>query len=78
MHLAEDIPASHVRTTDSDGVFEVKSQDSDGKWYKVSFGSEIQQPYCDCLSRKRNHFPSKHFFAIFKYYPAGTSYHSIL
>ena len=74
MHLAEDIPASHVRnvrTTDSDGVFEVKSQDSDGKWYKVSFGSEIQQqPYCDCLSWKRNHFPCKHFFAIFKYYPA--------
>ena len=32
------------------------SQESDGKWYKVSF-SEIQQPYCDCLSWKRNHFP---------------------
>ena len=70
MHLAENIPASHVRTTDSDGVLQVKSQDSDEKWYKVSFGSEIQQPFCDCLSWKRNHFPCKHFFAIFNYYPA--------
>ena len=70
IHLAEDTPPSHVRTTKSTGVFEVKSQDSDGGWYKVSFGNDTQPPSCECYSWKQNHFPCKHFFAIFEHFPA--------
>ena len=67
--LAEEIPASDVKTTGSNGKFRVKSQDADKRWYLVSFGNEIDKPSCECLSWLRNHFPCKHFFAIFRHFP---------
>ena len=67
--LAEEIPASRVKTTGSNGEFRVKSQDADKRWYLVSFGNDIDKPFCECLSWLRNHFPSKHFFAIFRHFP---------
>ena len=60
--LAEEIPASDVKTTGSNGEFRVKSQDADKRWYLISFGNEIDKPFCECLSWLCNHFPCKHFF----------------
>ena len=47
----------------------MKSQEACEKWYLVSFGNEVQQPSCQCFSCVRNHFPCKHFFAIFRHHP---------
>ena len=69
MTHAEDIPLSHIKTTQSDGVFKVKSQDDFQRWYLVQFENEHQQPSCECQFWVRNHLPCKHFFAIFRHYP---------
>ena len=69
MTHAEDIPPSHIKTTESDGVFKVKSQDDFQRWYLVQFENEDQQPSCECQFWVRNHLPCKHFFAIFRHYP---------
>ena len=69
IELAQDIPASHIKVTGTEGVFLVKSQEACEKWYLVSFGNEVQQPSCQCFSWVRNHFPCKHFFAIFRHHP---------
>ena len=69
IRLAEEIPASDVKTTGSSGEFRVKSKDADKCWYLVSFGNKIDKPFCECLSWLRNHFPCKHFFAIFSHFP---------
>ena len=69
MTHAEDIPPSHIKTTESDGVFKVKSQDDSQRWYLVQFENEDQQPSCECQFWVRNHLPCKHFFAIFRHYP---------
>ena len=69
IRLTEEIPASDVKTTGSSGEFRVKSQDADKCWYLVSFGNKIDKPFCECLSWLRNHFPCKHFFAIFSHFP---------
>lgn len=64
MTHAEDIPPSHIKTTESDGVFKVKSQDDFQR-----FENEDQQPSCECQFWVHNHLPCKHFFAIFRHYP---------
>ncbi|XP_020621753.1 uncharacterized protein LOC110059409 [Orbicella faveolata] len=69
MTHAEDIPPSLIITTESDGVFQVKSQDDFQRWYFVQFRNEDQQPSCECQFWVRNHLPCKQFCAIFRYYP---------
>ena len=69
MTHTEDIPPSHIKTTVSDGVFKVKSQDDFQRWYLVQFENEDQQPSCECQFWVRNHLPCKHFFAIVRHYP---------
>ena len=46
--------------------FEVRSEQNQGTWYKVDFGSSDRQPSCQCWSFRSSYLPCKHFFAIFR------------
>ena len=46
------------------GKFTVRSQTS-GKNYTLCFQNEDRLPTCECEDWKRNHWPCKHFMAVF-------------
>ena len=53
------------------GRFQVPSEmDSINKKYEVSFGNENVMPSCTCYDWQNSPYLCKHFFAIFKKFPA--------
>ena len=68
--LAMDIKKSSIKPSDTGGVFEVKSESSRRRWYRLQFGhKEGTSPSCECEAWQRRRLPCKHFFAIFKHFP---------
>ena len=68
--LAMDIKKSSIKPSDTGGVFEVKSESSSRRWYRLQFGhKEGTSPSCECEAWQRRRLPCKHFFAIFKHFP---------
>nr|XP_047145394.1 uncharacterized protein LOC105848782 isoform X2 [Hydra vulgaris] len=52
------------------GVFAVLSSTKPATKYFVSFGDEITMPKCTCLNWISTAYPCKHFFLVFRKYPA--------
>ena len=54
-----------------DGEFQIKSSRSlSFEAYTLSFGDEENMPCCSCNDWAKSAYPCKHFFAVFKTYPA--------
>ena len=62
MHSADYTDSSDVHEL-SPTEFEVKSEGSEIKWYRVN----LEEPTCECLSFKTKRLPCKHIFAVFKH-----------
>ena len=51
------------------GDFSVISHTDNAVGYRVSFGNDINMPYCTCSSWKKSDYPCKHFFTVFLKFP---------
>ena len=65
---SEEIEDQHITAVD-DGLFQVRSTTDHSTSYQVSFGDSENMPSCSCLDWQRNHWPCKHFLAIFRHKP---------
>ena len=72
IYLAENIDLSRIVNTGG-GNFTVVSFSSNSKQrYELCFGNTSSMPKCSCNDWGRTGYLCKHFFAIFKKYPAWT------
>ena len=62
---ARDYGKAGIKLTGTDGLFKVKSDTNDNKWYNV----QLKEPSCECMSWQRTRLPCKHMFAIFMHHP---------
>ena len=70
--MAENIDLSRIRNTGSGNFTVVNFLSNSKERYELCFGDTCSMPKCSCNDWGRTGYLCKHFFAIFKKYPAGS------
>ena len=68
--LQENMDNTGIRITNVGKISVCYYKNSEKRIYNLHFGDDERIPYCSCPDWKISAYPCKHFFAVFKKFPA--------